>query len=1503
MTYVLKKYLVSRYGVISGIVLCMLLCTGILSAQTTPQFSTPQNLSGSNSFPLNSSTNKIQLQYEAGEFQGSYSGMITRVYLQRSSTGSQATFTNLTISLGQSATWPSSTTTYFTPMTQVYYAATTIIPAGSINDWVGITLNTPFMYNPTQHLIAIICQEGYTNGISLRNVSVNPAPRRMWSSGGCATAAPTGNGNQRYNFGFDLIAAGPMTYTSSTTTQNTTTPVGAGTQDNEIIGVQIVTSGGTSPFPVTSFTFNTTGSTSTANISAAKVYYTGGSPDFEAVNQFGTTVSNPSGSFTVTGSQVLNPGTSHFWLAYDIAANATANHVVDAQCTGLIVDGIARVPTVTNPAGSRTIIELMNGVYTINPVGTGNRNFTSFGAAVAALSAVGISGAVTFEVASGTYTEQVQIPEIAGVSATNTITFDGGTGNASSRVLQFNTVNMNDYVLQLDGADYFRFKNLTIRSTGTMYGYVVHLTNAADYNHFMDCNIEAPATSTSAYAIGVLIGAPASYTSYGNWANHTLVENCNITGGYYGARLNGSSSTSTTISINNRFINNTITGWHYYGMYTYYQVAMQINGNYMENRTSSTGTNYGIYAYYSNEGSEVVGNHVIATYNPLRAMYHNRYRTSTSVRGLFANNMLVARGTGINYGLYVSYPQYTDVVYNSLNMLGTSTAYGIYNYGSSVAYDNKYLNNVIATASTGTFYAIYNVLSTSIDMSEFDYNSYYRSANGTTYFRWRGTNHTTLAAAQTAAPGYHQNSLWGANPWFISPTDLHSQSEHLYQAGVAFSRVTDDFDGDPRGNPPCIGADEFPEPPPLYDAAISDVRLGYADDKWARLEDPAAHTVDVVLESVGIEPAPSGITITYKVGSLPANQFDGVSQTFNPAWMNRKATVTFNQKVTGLMPTAALTVYARVFWAQDGDATNDIGSDTRRIDDVKVHGAENFNSMVAPYFSDDPGYLDYKWDVQNVNGGATWQVANGVGTGGSAALEYPGDVQQANDWIITPAAWLLGNASYRIKFNARSVTGAAQTLEVAYGQNPDPGSMTTFATFSNFTNTAFMTAKELAGGMEPYFNTQPLADGYYYVGIRVVSNAGAGALVVDDIVLDDNPSPPPIIAFGAPGEPLNTFIDTPSGKLLFQANYKSPGMITRTYEVQSSTNIYGLNGDFLWDVESSTPWISISKSTPEPTMQGYNFTPPRPRQFQDFTLTINPNGLAPGLHVGRITLYGILFNDDFPPPANGLIATNEPLEIDVELRVVNAGSKTGPSYEEAALSMPMLSGNTYDFVAPNTGNPIASVEVSSGMINGMTIRVYPNQLPLNLARMLYVKRYWQITHGGGTWTANITFPYTDQEAQMVADRNQLHGVRQSVPLGQWEDPIAGTASASDILNNSVRVFNLHPGNIGGNIALAQSYFIAARRGEAIPSVFGLEQNYPNPFNPSTTIAFDVAEERHVRLVVYNNLGMEVGVLANDVFQPGRYHVEFDARSLPSGSYLCRMMAGDVVHTIRMTLSK
>ena len=73
--------------------------------------------------------------------------------------------------------------------------------------------------------------------------------------------------------------------------------------------------------------------------------------------------------------------------------------------------------------------------------------------------------------------------------------------------------------------------------------------------------------------------------------------------------------------------------------------------------------------------------------------------------------------------------------------------------------------------------------------------------------------------------------------------------------------------------------------------------------------------------------------------------------------------------------------------------------------------------------------------------------------------------------------------------------------------------------------------------------------------------------------------------------------------------------------------------------------------------------------------------------------------------------------------------------------------------------------------------------------------------------------------------------------------------------------------------------------------FNLGQNYPNPFNPSTTINYAIKETGLVTLKIYDVLGNEVSTLVNDVKQPGRYEVKFEASNLPSGLYIYKLVQG------------
>ncbi len=88
-----------------------------------------------------------------------------------------------------------------------------------------------------------------------------------------------------------------------------------------------------------------------------------------------------------------------------------------------------------------------------------------------------------------------------------------------------------------------------------------------------------------------------------------------------------------------------------------------------------------------------------------------------------------------------------------------------------------------------------------------------------------------------------------------------------------------------------------------------------------------------------------------------------------------------------------------------------------------------------------------------------------------------------------------------------------------------------------------------------------------------------------------------------------------------------------------------------------------------------------------------------------------------------------------------------------------------------------------------------------------------------------------------------------------------------------------------------------------PEVFDLAQNYPNPFNPTTKIDYTIAKATNVQLVIFNSIGEEIAVMVNEIQQPGRYSVNFDAASLPSGVYFYKLIAGEFISVKKMLLLK
>ena len=104
------------------------------------------------------------------------------------------------------------------------------------------------------------------------------------------------------------------------------------------------------------------------------------------------------------------------------------------------------------------------------------------------------------------------------------------------------------------------------------------------------------------------------------------------------------------------------------------------------------------------------------------------------------------------------------------------------------------------------------------------------------------------------------------------------------------------------------------------------------------------------------------------------------------------------------------------------------------------------------------------------------------------------------------------------------------------------------------------------------------------------------------------------------------------------------------------------------------------------------------------------------------------------------------------------------------------------------------------------------------------------------------------------------------------------------------------------------YLNSDKDGVNIPDVFALHQNYPNPFNPVTTIRYDVPEQAHVIMEIYNILGQKVAVVVDGIHQPGFHAVRWNGvnmygKPMSSGMYFYHIQAGDFRSVKKLILVK
>ena len=461
------------------------------------------------------------------------------------------------------------------------------------------------------------------------------------------------------------------------------------------------------------------------------------------------------------------------------------------------VNGLGQDAFSSNDSLSATRGASLQGTLTVNPaLPASGTVFNDFSSLAAALNVSGVCGPVVVNVAPGLYNDFLKLESIPGISATNTITIDGG--NALNTTLEHNASSSYG-TISLNQVSNITIKNMTIVSTAATATSGIIMANVSDIT-IDSAIISVSTTATVSSVIGVSISGNVTSHASGANANNVTVSNSKFIGGYYGVRQYGASTLGV---MNTKILNNTFENVYWSSIYSYYADGLDFSGNTADMTQRGYATAYGAYLYYNENLLFAANNLKSLGYGVYHYNLTDYYKKTRKNR--YVNNMIYSAN---NYGAYLYYVDSVDIIHNTI-VSGSATipASQVYSSTSKTIEDYDVRNNIIY--SSGSF-AIRTNMSNNF-ISHLDNNVYYTT--GASLFSFNSTVFANLAAYKTAQPTLNINSYEG-DPIFVNvPNNLHVIGLLANNAGDNSVGVLNDIDGDSRpiagSTTVDIGADEF----------------------------------------------------------------------------------------------------------------------------------------------------------------------------------------------------------------------------------------------------------------------------------------------------------------------------------------------------------------------------------------------------------------------------------------------------------------------------------------------------------------------------------------------------------------------------------------------------------------------------------------------------------------------------------------------------------------------
>ncbi|HAA16688.1 MAG TPA: hypothetical protein DCE41_35255, partial [Cytophagales bacterium] len=403
-----------------------------------------------------------------------------------------------------------------------------------------------------------------------------------------------------------------------------------------------------------------------------------------------------------------------------------------------------------------------DGTYTVGL--SDSADFTSFTEAITALQEGRVLGPVTIQGEPGVYSEYLYLPPITGVSAENSLTFQGVPGDSSQVVIEFVGTSSNQATVLMEGLSHVAFRDLTLKNSGTS-GFVVRTLAHSQHVTFEGCHLELGNTvSTIVYADGN--GRLDSLRLEGN-----RLESGNI--GLWLSGYGGGDQVKYPVIRNNVFSAQNAR-WMYLDEVNY----VVIEGNRMEKPQNRDFFGLTLRDLY--EGAKITNNDLYIDYRGT-AVDFNYCNGSSADTALFASNRIYVGGTGRGRAITIGYSPGWSFFHNSVWSTHEHGSEGHAFYANNSS-DLTLRNNIFY--QTGGQTAVELVNSTTGLIS--DHNNF--ATTGPILVRATVLGDLATLNEWQIQSGQDANSL-SENPFFYGSQDLHTRQIALDNAGTPLAEV------------------------------------------------------------------------------------------------------------------------------------------------------------------------------------------------------------------------------------------------------------------------------------------------------------------------------------------------------------------------------------------------------------------------------------------------------------------------------------------------------------------------------------------------------------------------------------------------------------------------------------------------------------------------------------------------------------------------------------------